>query len=448
MEAYPLWSERIVLILPMKRILKSEFVRNVLALMSGNVMVLAITMGSAPIMTRLYLPENFGLLALFMASVTVVSSVGSLCYERAILLPGEEREAINLFFLSLAILFLITALSCVAVALYSFIGNGVDDSSRSFWLWLVPIGILLSGMTNIIRFWRMRRKAFRWIALARVSNVSVSAVIKIAIGFGVGASAGGLIGGTIAGFITALVFLVRKPDRFDFRRHLRDVSRGTMRDMAKEYRKFPLFATWNTLFNTLSQNLVVFLLSFFFTPVVVGLYSLGNRILKQPVILLSTSVQNVYFQKSARQVQTGVPLMPGLVKSSLALFLIGLLPFGLLGAYGHQVFGFVFGSRWEMAGRYVQVMSPWFVFLFAAAPANIVFEVYRKQDLKLYLNLSKVLLVSAVLVIGGIFFKDPLVVIMLFALVNLLGEAVTIGFGFYLAGLNDKKNNQGRMEAR
>ena len=56
-------------------LIKSEFVRSVATLMSGNFLAQAITLGAAPIVTRLFSPEEFGLFAIIMAIIRICSLV-------------------------------------------------------------------------------------------------------------------------------------------------------------------------------------------------------------------------------------------------------------------------------------------------------------------------------------------------------------------------------------
>ena len=48
-------------------LLNSELSRNVLTLMTGTTIAQAVPIAIMPILTRLYTPEDFGLLALFLA---------------------------------------------------------------------------------------------------------------------------------------------------------------------------------------------------------------------------------------------------------------------------------------------------------------------------------------------------------------------------------------------
>jgi len=418
----------------MKKIIHSEFFKNVLALMGGTLIAQMISMASSPIVTRIFTPENFGLLALFATSVGIISRVGALCYERAIVLPNNNKDAISVFFLSVAILLFTTSIILTLVVCFnSDIADSLGNTEFSFWLWFVPGGILLAGIVNIMSYWRSRDKEFKQIGYARINEAAVSALTKISLGLLIGAYSGGLIIGMILGSLVSFLWLFCNPTIFQVSKHLREVSKTAIKNMAVTYKQFPQFAAVNALLLDLSKNLVVFMFSVFFSPVVVGFYSLGNRVLNQPVNLVSTSVQRVYFQKCAEDLNRGVNLIPGLKKTIFVLFLIGLLPFGVIAIFGGELFGMIFGQNWETAGSYVQILSPWFFCFFTASPAHVIFEVSQNQGIKLILSVSRAVTVSISIVVGCLLSSGPVIVLILFAGVNILFEVITISLAFFLA---------------
>ncbi len=82
---------------------KSEFSKNVLTLMTGTTIAQAIPIAISPILTRIYTPEDFGVLAIFMAITAITGSISNAKYEQAIVLPKKEGEAINILFLGISI---------------------------------------------------------------------------------------------------------------------------------------------------------------------------------------------------------------------------------------------------------------------------------------------------------------------------------------------------------
>ena len=80
-----------------------SFVRNAALLASSTVLGQGLVILVQPLLTRIYRPEDFGLLALYASILSLAAVVVNLRYEQTIQLPKEESEARNLLFLSLGI---------------------------------------------------------------------------------------------------------------------------------------------------------------------------------------------------------------------------------------------------------------------------------------------------------------------------------------------------------
>ena len=77
--------------------------RNVLTLMSGTAIAQGLTLGFAPVLTRIYKPEDFGVLGLYISIVGILSVIICWRYELAIVLPRENKDAINILIMSVII---------------------------------------------------------------------------------------------------------------------------------------------------------------------------------------------------------------------------------------------------------------------------------------------------------------------------------------------------------
>ena len=82
---------------------KSEFTRNVLTLMTGTTIAQAIPIAISPILTRLYTPEDFGVFALYIGIVAILSVFATGKYELAIMMPKDNQEAFSILLLSICI---------------------------------------------------------------------------------------------------------------------------------------------------------------------------------------------------------------------------------------------------------------------------------------------------------------------------------------------------------
>ena len=79
--------------LSLKNIAQSKLVRNSAKLISANAIAQAIGLLVYPILSRLYTPEDFGLLNLFLGIGGLLVLLSTAEYQYAILLPKEERKS-------------------------------------------------------------------------------------------------------------------------------------------------------------------------------------------------------------------------------------------------------------------------------------------------------------------------------------------------------------------
>ena len=84
----------------LRRVGRSEFLRNVVLLASGTAGAQVITIGTMPFLSRLYNPEAFGVLAVFAAVTSFFTVLSTFKYELAIVLPREDDDAANIFALT------------------------------------------------------------------------------------------------------------------------------------------------------------------------------------------------------------------------------------------------------------------------------------------------------------------------------------------------------------
>ena len=94
---------------------RGEFNRNVATLVTGTGLAQLIPLAVTPVLSRLYPPEQFGVLALFISVVSSLSVLATGRYEFAIMLPRKDVDATNIAALSITIS-LIVGVSLFAVA--------------------------------------------------------------------------------------------------------------------------------------------------------------------------------------------------------------------------------------------------------------------------------------------------------------------------------------------
>ena len=161
----------------------------------------------------------------------------------------------------------------------------------------------------------------------------------------------------------------------------RKVSVKKMKEMAIEYKNFPLFSSWSTLANTISPQVPTFLLAYFYSTSVVGYFSLANQVVNMPMGLIGTAIQQVFFQKIS-EVKNGnakgdMKIIVGEVYKKLIL--IGVFPMILLLILGEEIFTFAFGKNWYVAGTYVKILVPFIFLVFLALPISTLYSVLKSK---------------------------------------------------------------------
>lgn len=392
---------------------KSDFSRNVLTLMTGTTMAQAIPIAVSPILTRIYTPEDFGVLALFVSLVSILSVVASGRYELAIMLPRKDENAIHIAILAIAISFTISILFFLVFWIFNqeitiLLGN--DGISN--WLYWVPVSIFMTSLYQSLNFLNIRYKQYKNVAKSKVIQSSVLSATSVAIGYSM-LNKIGLISAQMIGQLFASVYLTYKTvnnESFIFKK----LNRLKIVSLAKRYREFPKIVTLTGLLNTSSVHAPIIILTSIFSLKVIGFYSFAHRILSLPIGLIATSIGQVFFQEMSgkKMLEERAHLFE---KTLLKLLNIASPIFAFVIIFGDKIFSFIFSKEWIVAGEYAQIISLWLFFVFVISPLTQVYNILGEQRVFLKLNFLSFSLRIVSLVLGGLYFQDILITLYLFA---------------------------------
>ncbi len=402
---------------------KSAFARGVGTLVGGTAGAQLIGIAAAPILTRLYSPEDFGMLAVFAGLLAMVLVVSSLRYELAVPLPEEDRQAAQVVALSLLLVVVTAGLSAIVVVFFSSsIARAVGSPSLAGYLWLLPIAVLVGGAYSVFSYWSVRTKSFTVLAATKVRQALAAVAIQLA-AFKLGSV--GLIAGQVAGHSVGTASLALPALA---KLQPKNIKWPEIKTAATRYRKFPLFSTWEGLSNSAGVQLPPIMFAAFFSPAAAGLYSLAIRVLLLPIDLVGRAVGQVFFAQAAeahRQERLGTLVE----KLHAKLVHIGLPPALLLMLVGPDLFALVFGPAWRVSGEFARWMVPWLYLTFVSSPLSTLFAVVERQDQGLAFQV--VLLVARVAAITfGAWIGDLKLTVILFASVSAL---CWLGFLFWVA---------------
>ncbi len=421
--------------IPISKKRKTTFSGDVLKLTTGTAIAQVIAVLSAPLLTRLYAPEAFGVLALFISITGILGVIACMRYELSIVLPECDREAANLLGVSLGFAAIISVLTVLIIWLgRDFLVRWLNAPGLSSYLWLVPAAVFIHGVFLALNYWNSRTKHFGRLSIARVTASLATTTAKLGAGYAGYATGGTMIGASVGGQAIATTVLGGQTWRNDRKLLLRSMRWQAMCTGMSRHKKFPLFSTWSALMNTVSVQLPLLLLATFFSSTVVGFYALGHRLLSMPMSLIGSAIAQAFFPRAAAAKIDGT--LPQVIRNTVTrLMALGLFPILLISIAGKDIFFVVFGSRWAEAGVYAQILAPWILFVFLGSPISTRFSVLVKQGESLVFNAILLVTRIASLVAGGLT-GSILLALMLYAGT---GTIMWIGLCLYLLNKADLK---------
>ena len=123
-----------------------RFASDVLKLAGGAALAQVVSVLVAPLISRLYGPDVFGVSSVFNSIVTILGVVACARYELAIMLPRQDEEAVNLLAVSLYSAMGVSALIAALVLLgHQEILRWLKMPALAPYLWLVPLAVLING---------------------------------------------------------------------------------------------------------------------------------------------------------------------------------------------------------------------------------------------------------------------------------------------------------------
>lgn len=416
----------------------SPFWRNVFTLMSGTVLSQVLLLVFTPVLSRVYLPEAFGIMGAYLGALLVLTVVANGGYELAIMLPKEEKDAHQLTWLSIiiggAMSLLVLGLSLLGAKAFL---NWIHLPELIGWHLLLPLSLLLEATYQACYQALNRFRAYRILAASRLVRAIVQIGISLTLGlmgYGFEGLLTGLIAGQGMGGILLLYFYAKRPlarqtiSHFSFQEMLR---------AGKAYRDFPIFAMASNGLNTAGKQLPYFFLPRLFDANGIGKNMAGHfqqtqKLLSLPIGVLGVSLGSVFYERASRAKEAGGKALSDLTRKTAAtLFLLGLAPSAVVMIFGPELFRFFLGENWEAAGLYARWLMPWFYLTFVAVPLSYLVDVQRKLHVYLVLNVLLFLGQLAALLLGSIWFTNE-DLILLYGAVSAFFVGVQIIYFLYL----------------
>ncbi|SCF01289.1 lipopolysaccharide biosynthesis protein [Micromonospora marina] len=404
--------------------------RGVVGIAAGSAGGQLLALAAAPLLTRLYRPADFGVLAVVAALVVTVGTVAALRFEMAVPLPEREEDARALVRLGLAAATGTAVLGTVVVLLTrDRVASWFGQPELAHWLWVVPFSAAAMGVVLVLNQFAVRHRRYGAIGRRNLFQSLTVVVTQIVAGV-TGLRPGGLALGFGFGQLAAAAVLLR-----DVRRRGAIAARGDRRPprlpaVARRYRRFPLLLAPSGLLNVLGTQLPVLLIASWYGSAVAGWLGLTQRVIAVPAALVASAVAQVYLGEVARiareQPRRGRRVF---LDASRRLALIA-GPGALLVLVGAPAaFNLVFGPQWDSSGAYAQALAVFMAAQIVVSPLSQTLVVFERQALQLAWDAGRVAVVAGAVSVVALVGGSPLTAVWAFG----VSGALAYGVGWLMA---------------
>jgi len=408
-----------------RRVQSNSLLQGLVVMISGASVAQLITLLAAPVLTRLYLPADFGILQIFFSFVVILTSVVTWKYELAIPLPDSREDAINLIFLCLSIA---VAMSMIFYFFARFLlidGSFLEDFVilRPY-LPIIILSTLFAGMYQTFSYWFVREREYKTLAQTRFVQTAVQAIVQIGCGV-VGLAPAGLLLGDAIGRFSSSGLLARR--FLSNRDELASANISGLLLVGKRYKRFPLVSSFSNLLNTIGIHLPALMIGALFGVSVAGLFALGQRVMAIPMVFIGQAISKVYFSEGALKARHEPSSLQPFFQSILRkLSLVGVVPILIASALAPFVFGILFGPSWDEAGLYILWLSPMFIGQFIASPLSQTLNIIERQDLLLGWDIFRLLMTIFSLLLGYYLSLGPILTIGFYSIIMFFCYAILL----------------------
>ncbi len=381
--------------------LKSLYLKSIITLSTGSIVVMILRVLSGPVITRLFTVEQLGVNAYILSITHLFMGVVNGRYDMSIITEKNEENLIPLIKLALLIGLISTTLISVVLGIYLKLSNSYDQYP---YLIVFFFFILFSyGVINVFTALNNRDKKYNLLATVNIFRGASQSVGPILFGF-LNTGVFGLLLSYAIGQVLGIYKLL-----MPLKSRLQRIKNAKVNDIikvAKIHKKQPIYSTPALFANSFSYSSITIFLEALFGVTVVGYYSITNTVLGIPLAVISGNVARVFFEEASREYDQTGAFLRAFKKTATLLILLAIPMVIIMMLFSPWAFGIVFGKDWAVAGSYARILAPLLGFRFIVSPLTPGLIIANKQKFELGLQVL-FLLASVIPLLMALIFSLP-----------------------------------------
>ncbi|MDF1618738.1 lipopolysaccharide biosynthesis protein [Petrocella sp. FN5] len=354
----------------------STFIKSISILTSGSIIAQMIIIISAPILTRLYSPEEIGAYTYIMSISHIFMAIINGRYDMSIVTEKDEKKVFALIKLSLIVSSILSILISFGYGVYFnfFSTKTLINNNIIIILFLI---IFSYGLINVLNAYNNREKKYVLMSslyIFRSATQNFGAIIFSILNIKV---LGLLIPYTFGQFIG---IKRQAKSLFTNFNEIKNIQAKDVLEVAILHKKQPIFSAPALFANSFSYASITIFIEMLFGMGVVGLYSVSLRVLGIPLSIISGNVSKVFYEDASREYNRTGQFFKSFKKTVIFLSILALPMVATMIYIVPPLVTLVFGDEWREAGKYIKILSPMFGVRFIVSSISVGLLVAQKQN--------------------------------------------------------------------
>ena len=342
--------------------------KKILGISSLNLIAQILPFTFLPVLTRLYSVQDFGLLAVYMSLVLVLTAVSTFRLEYCLY---EDNSDIAKSRVATIVLF-VCSLSVLIIGAYDLL-NDVHLIYYS-----IAIVSYLQAICNV--------EICSLTVTGQLKKIGYANIVRTAtlVGFQTGfyyitdIQDHGLVYGFLGSTVCYYLYLNRG--------YLYQPNISETTAFLSKYSHIVKYSFPGGMLNIFAGNVPQLILPLYFTMTDLGFYSLAQRILGAPAALIGTAIGQIYSNDAIKEYKDKKNIRTTFIRFLKYLLAIGMLLFVVLALIIEDVVRMFLDPKWSELARYTVVLMPYFFVNFVVSALCTTDMIIKKNYLYLLLN--------------------------------------------------------------
>ena len=411
----------------------SSFYRNILIMFRGTLLAQVIAIIGAVFIAKIYGAEAYGVFGVFISLISIISVIASLQLDQCIVLSKNKKESINWFNFLMVLIPLLSLL--ISTLLFLFSSNFYDKKLSLNFIILSFLGSLFLSLNLINEKIFTFKKEFTILSNSKIfltlSNISFQFLLYHFF------SLFGLILGFLISQFVIFLFYVFKNSSILSKINFRQIKKGLQQNKSIVKYLLP-----STVINSLANNLMPILILTFFGAKEAGVYFFSLKIIGTPLFVISSSISNVFFQKSSELLKENKTELFKLTKKIILINLLLILACLIfINTFGITILESVFDNKWINLRSYSLILSVLILARSTFNPISSLVVVLNKNRQSLIFNIY-LFGINLIAIYFGDLYNDLTITIFILAIFGGAGYILLLAYFLKHLKFISKKNVQ------